>query len=481
MAKKAWFEVDRKGLKALIAGKPKSIILRELLQNSWDEPEVSKVIVTTVHKNRMATIHVEDNAPEGFADLTHAYTLFADTRKRMNPKQRGRFNLGEKEVLSLCKSAKIVTTKGGVQFLPDGSRKHLRKKRKYGSEVLVMVRMSRKDYEEMLATVNTYIPPRDIATIINDIQLPNRKPQVTIKAKLPTEIAEETPNGKILKRTARNTVIEVYPMNGEEKAYLYEMGLPVCETGDAYHYNVMQKVPLGTDRETIPASYLRVVRAEVTNRMVEHVDEEDASANWLRDAMSSKRIETQAVKDIIEKRFGDKVAVATPGNNQANEAAIDHGYRLVRPSELSKEEWENVRSAEVMPSSAKLFPTETVPGERILQGEWTPEQAFTAKFVKFLGRKVFGVNVLVEIYKSEEATTQADYNRDNHRLRFNTSRISKGMWKHPARGKMLELVVHEIGHEGGGHYEHDYHRMLCKIAAMLPKLAHKFPEWRWIK
>jgi len=343
-----------------------------------------------------------------------------------------------------------------------------------------MIRMSKKDYEEMLATVNTYIPPCNITTIINDVQLPNREPQVTIKAKLPTEIAEDTPNGKILKRTVRNTTIEVYPMNGEEKAYLYEMGLPVCETGDAYHYNIMQKVPLGTDRETISASYLRAVRGEVTNVMVEYVDKEDASANWLRDAMSSRQIEAQAVKDIIEKRFGDKVAVATPGNNQANEAAIDHGYRLVRPSELSKEEWENVRGAEAMLSSAKLFPAKTVPGERIPQKEWTSEQVFTARFVKFLGQKIFGVNICVEIYKSEEATISADYNRDNHRLRFNTSKISKGMWKHPARREMLELIVHELGHEGGGHYEHGYHEMLCRIAATLPKLAHKFPEWGWV-
>jgi hypothetical protein len=55
---------------------------------------------------------VEDDAPEGFYDLTHAYTMFARTRKRSSPDKRGRFNLGEKQVLALCREARIVTTKG---------------------------------------------------------------------------------------------------------------------------------------------------------------------------------------------------------------------------------------------------------------------------------------------------------------------------------------------------------------------------------
>jgi hypothetical protein len=478
--KNGWFEVDRKGLRALVAGKPKSLILRELTQNAWDEPRVTRVSIATAYKKGVATIRVEDDAPEGFVDLAHAYTLFADTRKRSNPNQRGRFNLGEKEVLSLCDTARIMTTKGGVEFLSNGSRKHLRKKRESGSEVSIVIRMSRKEYDEMLAAVSVFIPPCDIATFMNGVQLPERKPETIIKTKLPTEIAEDTPDGKVLRRRTRKTAIQVYRINGEEKAFLYEMGLPVCETGDAYHYNIMQKVPLGTDRETVPASYLRVIRAEVANTMVEHVAEEDSSANWLRDAMSSKRIDAQAVKEIVEKRFGDKVAVATPGNSRSNEAAIDHGYRLIRPSELSREEWENVRETEAALSSAKLFPVETVPGELVPREAWTHQQIRTTDFVKFLGRQVFGVNVRVEIYESEEATITADYSAGRHRLRFNALRISSDMWKSPAQGDMLELIIHELGHEGGGHYEHGYHDALCRIAVALPQLVHNFPEWHWI-
>ncbi len=65
-----------------------------------------------------ADLTVEDDAPEGFTDLTHAYTLFAPSTKRANPEQRGQFNLGEKLVLAVCEQASICTTKGTVVFDP---------------------------------------------------------------------------------------------------------------------------------------------------------------------------------------------------------------------------------------------------------------------------------------------------------------------------------------------------------------------------
>src|SRR5512136_1181513 len=104
-----WFEVDRKGLRALWAGKPLTFVVRELVQNAWDEPDVTRVDVTLAldTSRRQATITVEDDAPEGFADLRHAFTLYADTRKRIDPTKRGRFNLGEKQVLAICSNASI--------------------------------------------------------------------------------------------------------------------------------------------------------------------------------------------------------------------------------------------------------------------------------------------------------------------------------------------------------------------------------------
>ena len=98
--RKSWFEVDKDCWKALQLGKPKSYIIRELVANAWDE-NIALCKIETIHENGIATISVEDDNPEGFRDLTDSYTIFKHTDKRSNPKQRGRFNIGEKQVLSI--------------------------------------------------------------------------------------------------------------------------------------------------------------------------------------------------------------------------------------------------------------------------------------------------------------------------------------------------------------------------------------------
>ncbi|MEK7783019.1 MAG: hypothetical protein AAB279_03720, partial [Candidatus Binatota bacterium] len=76
-------------------GKPKHFIARELVQNAWDE-STKKCEFKAEWKNGVANISVTDDSPEGFRDLSDAFTLFAPTYKRADPTKRGRFNLGEK-------------------------------------------------------------------------------------------------------------------------------------------------------------------------------------------------------------------------------------------------------------------------------------------------------------------------------------------------------------------------------------------------
>ena len=478
---KGWFEVDKKGLRSLVAGKPKSFILRELIQNCWDEPKVAMVKVRADHKGGgIASITVEDDAPEGFVTLTHAFTLFADTRKRSNPETRGRFNLGEKLVLSLCQWAKIITTKGGVEFLADGTRKSLRTKRERGSEVSLELRLSHEEFDEMLAEARRFIPPVGIFTTINGYTLQHRQWLKRIPAKLETEIAHENNGEKILRRSQHKTLIEVYEVSSGEKGTLYEMGLPICETDDQYHYNIMQKVPLALDRETVPAAYLRAVRAQVLNEMVSEVKEDDASAQWVREAMCDKRIQSEVVKQIITKRFGDKVVAFTPGDTHGCEEAIRHGYRVVYPAELSKEEWQNVRGAETISSTKAMFPQSFTLAGVVPVDEWTPEQKRAAEFAKFLAQELWGLSISVEIWKSSQAGTVAQFNSELKRLSFNASKIAKPLWATPAQGYMLETIVHELGHrDNAGHFEDAYHKTLCEIAARLPRISKEHPEWGW--
>ena len=137
-----WFEVDRQGLAQILERKGREFALFELIQNGWDEPGVTKVTVSLEHRGRSkALLVVEDDAPEGFKDLSHAFTLFANSSKKSNPEQRGRFNLGEKLVLAISDEVTICTTKGGIRF--DAERRHsLRSRRPVGSRIECLLRMT---------------------------------------------------------------------------------------------------------------------------------------------------------------------------------------------------------------------------------------------------------------------------------------------------------------------------------------------------
>src|SRR3954470_6519024 len=117
---KQWFDVDRAGLGKQAEQHGKGRLVGELVQNALDEAGVTQIAITlTLIPGRpLADLTVEDDSPEGFKDLRHAYTLFAESYKRANPEQRGQFNLGEKMVLAVCEEASIATTKGTVIFDP---------------------------------------------------------------------------------------------------------------------------------------------------------------------------------------------------------------------------------------------------------------------------------------------------------------------------------------------------------------------------
>ena len=122
---KNWFEIDKAGLAKILQRKGIEFALFELIQNAWDENGVTQVIVKLVpHETPgYAILEVIDNAPKGFDNIEHAYTLFAESKKKADPEKRGRFNIGEKLVLALARDARITTTKGTVTFNENGRRR----------------------------------------------------------------------------------------------------------------------------------------------------------------------------------------------------------------------------------------------------------------------------------------------------------------------------------------------------------------------
>src|SRR2546421_4088907 len=145
---KQGFDVDKAGLSKQAEQHGKGRLVGELVQNALDEPGVTQIAVSLalVPGRPLAELTVEDDSPEGFRDLAHAYTLFAESYKRSNPEQRGQFNVGEKMVLAVCESASISTTKGTVIFdSTEGRIEKPRQKRERGSVFQGRLQMTRDE------------------------------------------------------------------------------------------------------------------------------------------------------------------------------------------------------------------------------------------------------------------------------------------------------------------------------------------------
>ena len=88
----------------------------------------------------------------------------------------------------------------------------------------------------------------------------------------------------VMRPRVRKTQVSIFePLPGETPS-LYEMGLPVVETGDKWHVNVGQKVPLNRDRDNVKPAYLQAVRVAVLNAAHDLLTTEEeatpAGASW---------------------------------------------------------------------------------------------------------------------------------------------------------------------------------------------------------
>ena len=467
MTNKNWFEVDKEGLKQLQAGKPKHYLVRELIQNAWDE-DVKVVEVRTGIANGYVIIEVLDDSKKGFRDIKDSYTLYKDTYKRKDPEKRGRFNLGEKQVFSICDKAQVQTTTGTVIFDENGRTEYPERKLKRGSKIMVWLEMTQEEYDEILETIKLYKIPNNIKMILNKKRIKSDAPTKSFETSLTTELSD----GNILRQTTRKTTIHLYKT---EKTYLYEMGIPVCEIECEYSIDVQQKIPMGVDRETVSQAYLRDIFSEVLNSVYDELDEESSSQVWVREAMSDERISQDAVEAVIEKRFGDKVCVADTFDSNSIDEAISNGYRVIRGTELSKQEWGIIKKFKSLVSSSSLFGSNFTQAKSVVPNT---NQVLTSIYAKKIAKRLLNIDIKV-VFVKERSMVAAQFG--SNELTFNIAKLGNKFFDKPVSEITTDLILHELGHHAGNHTEEGYHSLITKMAGELVILALEEPEFFEIK
>ena len=469
----AWFDVDRKGLAEIVERRGgKAWLINELISNAWDEQGVTTVSVQLIPEpgKPQCTIVVEDDAPDGFADLRHAWTLFAPSKKRTNAEQRGRFNLGEKLVLALCAEASIETTTGGVMFDHRG-RTAMRTKRERGSVFTGLVRMTRDELEQVRKDLQMLLPPTNIATTIDGERIADRTPLATFTEVLWTEIADpESPEGTLCRRV-RSCDVRVFRPRDGERAHLFEMGIPVVELqGDPLHVDVRQKVPLNLERDNVTPSYLRDIRTAVLNNARQFLTAEHKAAPWVTNAMESHMARREAIADVLDARFGTKRVSADVNDHEANQRAVAAGFTVVHGGSLSGDAWQRVREGELITSAGKLFPTpkpfvEGAPALNTVDPATCDE--YTRRMIGLyhqLGRLAFGRPISIVVADDAGWGYAACWEQGGYRLVINLAKLEPGHVQD--EGKIVALAMHEFAHDKGGHLDDSYHEELCRLGGL---------------
>lgn len=463
------FEVDKEGLAKLLERRGKEFAVTELVQNAWDEDTKTVRITLEPEGDGRARLTVSDDNPEGFSELSHAYTLFAESEKKGDANKRGRFNLGEKLVIAVCEEAEIITTKGTVRF-SDGHRTHSDAGTASGSEFSGVMPMSEGEIESVAEVVHRLIPPSGVQTIYNDLTIPHREPVATFEAKLRTEISDE--EGR-LRPTVRKTTVEIYePISGEPVS-LYEMGIPVVETGDRWHVNVMQKVPINMDRDNVPPGYLRDIRAHVLNACSELLSEEDAEAKWVDHALEDENVDPDAVKDVIKARFGDKAVIADPTDREAERIAASKGYTVIPGGALSKQAWKNVKGASAVAPAGQVTPSPDPSKGAGEQSVMDPDHYTKAirdvvEHAVTMGDRLLDVTVKVTVVNEPQWPFAATWTRGKGELRLNLGRLGfKWFEAGPHSEDVTALLIHEFAHEAPGseHLTETFYDECCRLGA----------------
>jgi len=474
-----WFVVDREGLAKILARKGIANVALEPISNAWDE-RCTRVDITLqrIPGTRNARLVVSDDSPDGFADLRHAYTLFAESRKKSDAGTRGRFNAGDKTVLAMAESASIASTTGTVIFDKDG-RRTTRAKTERGSIFNCILKLTQEQIQECEAVIARLIPPHQIQTFFNGELLAHRVPIATSEVTLQTELAD---GEGYLRRSQRKTTISIYePLPGEEPT-LYELGVPVCPTGDRFHVSVGQKVPLDIERTSVPEAYLSRVRAFVLQATHEQLTHDDSTSPWVRDALHNHAdmLSDGAVVKVTQLRFGDKVVAFDPSDPEANNLAVAHGWKVIHGGQMSREEWAAVRrTGAVMPAgqvtpSPKPFSPDGTPLTFLAEDKWTPEIHASVRYFHRIAKRLIGRPITIDIASEVTWPFAATYGGGH--LIFNLGRLGHRWFAGPLHTKN-NLLLHELGHErSGNHLSSEYHDALTELGAKLTQLALEEPE-----
>jgi hypothetical protein len=475
------FEVDVTNMRKIMAARDKIFIIREMVQNAWDEPITRvDILLTPPDENGHSILKVTDDSPAGYINLSHSYTMYAESSKANDPTKRGRFNEGEKAVICLALEASVTTVSGQTCF----DREHRwagDKRRKRGSEFYMKFELTPKEYVDICRKTRLLIPPRDIITTFNGHEIPKQGACQIFETRLRTPL-----NGR---NEPRKTEVRLYDTKPGE-AWLYEMGIPVVELGDdKWSINIMQKVPLGRDRNSVPASYIGDVRVAVFNKYYTKLSPMDACLLSTQAAAAHPKSLKEAVIANLKDRFGDKYALEDTNDKGANLEFVSQGGIVIQRNDLSPEMKRRLKKIRDPKHPTKTFvkrtgeltPTDIeVPLDKVVHPD--NYDADTEHFVALAERlapRLINRVVVVKVIDDADAEIRGCWQHESGVMHVN---LAYQDVSDPESS--YDLMIHEFAHNtlnSNAHLKDIFYQTVQELAGKITVLALEEPELfsRW--
>ena len=254
---------------------------------------------------------VEDNG-SGFSDVADAYTLMGHTDKRAQPTKRGRFNIGEKDVISIAIDAEVETVGYTVTFpRRESGREPIEvaaNSRSKGTVIRTLMPWDERQSDGLIEMLRCFRPPSNCRLFVNDREVPLR-PAATIRNATLQTVTQDAPGKPMRTRQRRTEIHFVEPRDGSDDRWLYEMGIPVQTIECPWDVDVMQKIPLSQQRDSVSEAYLNRIYAEALNATHGKLERDEFGSQWVKRAVEHPRISPESVRATVKGRSGSSKIV----------------------------------------------------------------------------------------------------------------------------------------------------------------------------
>jgi hypothetical protein len=467
-----WFSVSADGLSQHYK---KTFTARELLANAFDEE--ADTITFTITKAKTAKfpsqflIRIIDNDKDGFENIEDMFTLFRRTKKVDNTKIRGRFNHGEKGVLSLCNRAVLTSTRGTVKFNPSGKRTiNTSITTEIGSDLKFWIDLDADELKYLRNYITIVKIPKGIKVIYCEKTYTYEEPKFQINIRLQTWKSDQK------KPYYKNTEVHIYPKI-KGVSYIYELGIPIQTINYPFSVDIRQKIPLDTKRNSVKSTYLEDLYGQLANNdfVIDEIDEDDMGESYVAITLSSKEISGESARKLVEKKMGsDQIMISNPFDQKSNERARESGYTLVQSRDIPKATREAIKSVGVKTTS-EVFKERLVAGKVIPKADWDEGMFCIEKWSKEFDLYSINRPISVTFYNNPECSNSATYSTG--KLNYNTGNLGKNFFINAKQNidRISSLLIHELAHD------YKERNMLPHLSSSylkeLERIAGKMVQW----